>query len=484
MKHYTILLLSVLTALPAFSSPASPKLLKLLCPKNKTEIRQEQKAPSKFASPESSKTIWKPGKSDTFIYNSGGWDKDYTTTYTYRPDGLIKEELMESISYKEKTVYEYDSEGRLISETVLREDGSSFVNGTRTEYTYDEITGATTSIINYSWDESENAWKTSYLSSKIEIERNGDNNVVSVKEYSTLFGSEFYLFYTMNISYNSEGIADKIELIDPDGLHLTMSDIVWIETDGQIIMGESEMFLGNNKLSSCKINGEEEGITFDGEMTFEYGDGNDYKCVSRMGSIIAIQSHEESDGNGSYKDTLHNYIDINSNGEMEDEEIIYTEITEMRYNDNKLITLDYYFEEDRSEEPSYSNLDVTKYDYTYDGTYGIPSEVIISSMDETATDYQPVNKITYYDFIDVANGGIAKTAASCDLTVEVNGDILECRGNGIESCTVYDTSGRTVINVKAEDSNTIIDISSLQPGIYILQAKSKDNQQTAKFIKR
>ncbi len=487
MKHYstTLLSLSLLTALQLSGAPSSPKLLKLICPNNKTEIVRNSGQTKEFANAAS--PIWKAGKSDTFHYdNATAWEKDYTTTYSYRTDGLLKKELQESPEQKTRTVYEYDAENRISSITEQQYDGTAFVNQRKTEYAYDDILkDATISEINYLWDESGNTWQTSYPSSRIEIERNSDGNVTSVKSYASFLDSELYLFYTMNISYNDNGVADKIEIIDLDGMNITLSDIIWIETDGQLIMGDSIIFLGNNKLSSCTMTFEEEGIAMDGQMRFNYTNETDFTYEASIGGINAFLTHEEPDSNGSYKETLYNYIDMNSNGEMEDDEITLTEITEITYNDDKLPVLEYYYEKDNIDEPEFSYADGTKYDYTYNETYGIPSEVIISTTNRPDTEYQPKEKIAYYDFINAANPGGISSLSDSGFSLTVSGNRLDCELTGLSQCGIYDLNGRLVIRENSIDkSHASVDISGLQPGIYVVQAKSAGDIKTRKFIKR
>ena len=220
MKNYITFLLSLTATLPLFGSPSSTKLLNLFYPRHKAETIQNRK--QAWKSVDTTPSIWKAGKSDTYRFNSSDeWEKEYTSSYNYRKDGLMTEEIVNYGAYSTKTEYQYNDE---------------------------ILTDLLTSEIYYEWNPDSQLWEIRPLSTYLEIERDNNGNVVSEKVY-THNGEEFELTQTVTISYDDNGIADYIKAsIDFFGVTtITMENIVWEETDGQLILGEYYLFLGNNK---------------------------------------------------------------------------------------------------------------------------------------------------------------------------------------------------------------------------------------------
>lgn len=243
--------------------------------------------------------------------NAGQWQEGGTQNYTYNINGQVTS----AGSEYEKIVYEYDAEGRCISETQTAFDGQGFVPSGKTEYKYDTVVkNLVTEEMNYYYQDG--SWNQN-TGRHTEITRNADGNITKVVEKS-------YYSYNESAAWHEESAVEIAYSADKKASAMTVSefdydtkklepvaelvDIVWERTDGQIAIfdtDEADFYLGANRIKSAKAP-KATNYPYAGDIfytiTYKANDGGYVMNATLNGTRFAWQDYTVVDAYGSFTD--------------------------------------------------------------------------------------------------------------------------------------------------------------------------------------
>ncbi len=278
---------------------------------HKTEIRKKIDEVYKINAA-AEKGVWMPGKLQNFTWANNEWIEEETLIITYFENGLPKTMTQEGVLIN----LVYDELGRVSELTGYPVDQPDLEVISYT-ITYDPVVKdaivkmeAVMNLGDMVVTETAGA----------EVTRNASGNVTEVATYEIPFmGSKEYES-VMTIGYGADGKANQIKTVYyDDGMtedSLTYSDIVWENTDGQILTidmvddnFESGLFWGANRLKSCKVTDDElpgivisAGVEYSSDgyrlemVSDNYTFGTiDYKRVDEYGSYDCTQYSVEFD---------------------------------------------------------------------------------------------------------------------------------------------------------------------------------------------
>lgn len=262
MKKFLLIAASAAFALSATAAPAEVRFVNL-GNKQLNEKRAAIVARINRATDES-KLVWKPGKQDNYFWITewddasqaeiGKWTLASEVTYTYSDEGKLASTKQGDGT---ETRFEYDAEGRLISETNYSPEGEALE---KYEYAYDSvIKNLIVRNANYVMDGSEWMLRDESLT---EITRNSDNNITQISEfeYHAYYGEkteEERAVYTYGDDKKINTI--KVYYDDEDGeLQLAgeMTDVKWAKTNGQVVdldMDELKYYFSDNQIASATM---------------------------------------------------------------------------------------------------------------------------------------------------------------------------------------------------------------------------------------
>lgn len=470
MRNFTLFAVSTALLLSASAAEAQTKAptLKTFLNKLTKTTAVSAKAPLKADAP----SIWK------FTHE---------TEYSYDEE---TQELTQEAEY----YYEYDKKGNLTRYITDYGDGSKAVRtntfnennmcifqldedisadsvvtpAVRRTVEYDSIvTNVITKRLSEAYDE-DMGWYESGNCYTRTITRDADGNVTS-EVIAVPYNGVYDPMQRTAITYK-DGKADKYvmeQLVNGDTegtfeweLSVGLKDIVWENTDGQILGEVSDFYEGNNRLKSANMYN----IQADGEeyvyatLTLSYDENGSYKAVldAPNYSTRAEYNKTYTDDNGSYVYIVKQYADYSGDGEYTDDEIEeYTKYVEQYDDHGNMVLSENYDVSDEAESPTDVVVsDATKIEYTYDEATGVASEEIDSYYDSELGEYVPFMKLVRDTFVDVANTETGIKATKTTTT---------------EGTAVYNLRG-----VKVGDS-----LRNLPNGLYIQKIGGK----TIKVVK-
>lgn len=249
-----------------------------------------------------SKLVWKPGKQSNYFWWENEWSLAWETTYTYTDEGRT---ASAKLSDGTETRFEYDAEGRLISETNYSTEGEATE---KHEYAYDSvIKNLIIRVADYVMDGSD--WK---LNSEdfTEITRNSDNNITQISE-GYIYNSEKTEDQRAVYTYGDDKKINTIKVYDNDGddeltLVGEITDIKWEKTNGQLIDLDMEglrYYFSDNWIASATLpKATNEPYLGDILMKVEYKAGlGGFKVTQTMNNeIILSDDFTITDTYGSY----------------------------------------------------------------------------------------------------------------------------------------------------------------------------------------
>ncbi len=354
-----------------------------------------------------------------FAWDGGDWELEESYSKEYDDAGrLVTEIMVDYEGFYHRTSYTYNADGMMTSELVeVSEDGETYVNSEKTEREYDPI--VTDVIIKnrpYQWIDGE--WQPSGNNYNRNITRNADGNVTEV-EIAVWFDGKYDPTERMEITYGDDAKASTIKqsVLTYDGMSymwedaMTISNIVWDRTDGQIVDIEG-LGIGANRIKTCDQSDGEDDV----HVEFDYN-GNDFTAIMTGtidGEVLEGSSvYEQLDDYGSYRQT--DSYKYTPEG-MEP----YTEVDKytLRYDaygnmlESKGVAIYDGFEE------IYEDVTGT---VEYDETYGYPLTYVVSEgyYDYDTNEYVRENmlKVEFADYIGIISG--VENVNAADSTAEV-----------------------------------------------------------------
>jgi len=407
MKNFTYFCLSALFAYPlmanAQSVPSQSSFIKMLA-KSQPKMK---KATAKGAS---ENAIWKATHEKSYGYeyeedpSAGAW-VDYGDYYlTYDNKGNILTETYTSDGESERVTYQYDANGMKISSLseTIAEDGTATPSEKLT-IAYDSI--VTNKIIKNEqlmWNDGE--WVAMGNNYTRTITRDENGNVTS-EVIAVLYQGVYDPTRRTTITYK-DGKAERYlleELVSADDggfeweFSVGLKDMVWENTNGQVLGELNDFFEGDNRLKSASeynIQAEGEEYTF-ATITVEYKDNGGYKLTESNQGINTIVEKTYTDDNGSYE-----YSQVYYYGKVKPENIMdnYKVVETFDAKGNET----FYGEYQTIDNPQKPTLaSASKVEYTYDETTGAWTEMVQSDYDMETEQYIFGIKVVADEFVDV-----------------------------------------------------------------------------------
>lgn len=482
----SIIALAALLCAPAASS-ATPRA-KVFFDKQKKEVQSfKKKAASKAraiarAAAETN-TIYKPLEETYSFYDEGEWIPVMTALYTYDEQGRVASVVSYEYGYDEeqnRTSYQYDEFGETtqIVEETSDDGGETWTASTKYENAYDPIvTDFRTETLLYSWNDE---WELQY-GTKYDVTRNKGGVVTGVQRL-TNYQDEFTPIARLT---NTVGADGKLTACKEEELevgygnefvweeYFDFRDIVWENTDGQVVGFEPENYLtGANRIKSAKLYyGDEPEADVEGE----YADANSgiLTFVYEPFGTITFE-HAVTDEYGSFYDERSLNLEFEGD-ELDDEESIHeTERYEVTYNERGLVT---------AETSTYSDLetefiDKVLYDYTIDPDYDAVRETVVSLYDEEEGDVIPDHKIYVESYTGLS--GVASVAVSSDIACRLQRRSLEVNCPATAAVSVFTTDGRLAASTVGNNAFSM-SLNGLSSGFYIVKVEGAGSVKTLKI---
>lgn len=399
-----------------------------------TEALKSQRAVAKkYLTRAEQLQIWRPAIVTDYDWaeywddGTSGWRKNTENKVEYNSKGLPVKYTNEY----EMVEYEYDEEDRCIRATYYSVNGVNEAPSpfSKQEFAYDSVVKNLLIELDtyyYSgglWGQQEGE--------RTVITRNTDGKVVKVE--GMLFanfnqGSDWEPYSLAEIGYGKDGKANSIRVsfADEDVMEVEteLTDIVWEQTNGQIIIaeiGSTDLFSGENRIKSAKALGE---YTYpyvgDIYLTVDYKANNGgYKAVQTMNSetfswtdYTVVNEYDsyrmkEFEYDWDYDEDNDSYINdgpqLSESSEIYDQFGLKLEESEIDYIDG-----------DEANGIGYNS--VMKGEVTYDNTYGYP--LTYETYRVYGDEVERMSRRVFGDYIDVSTAGVS------DIINDENGETV------------------------------------------------------------
>ena len=402
MKKFYVLGIAAVTALSmGVARPAWPAKLFV-------QQKAEKTADGKHRA-NAIKSLWRPGTEIISYWTGEEWEDIEKYESTYDASGNVLVEINSSMfpdePFASKTLNEYNADGQVAVKTVMNaEDGVTFENSEKTERQYDSrLTSVITDNAVFFWNGGD--WDIAGNTYQRHITRNADGNITRVV-IAVFYNGIYDPTQQLDIEYGDDKQASKITssyLTTDDGVEFywvtgeEYTDIVWKQTDGQIVSTEA-LLTQANAIKSCKI------IDEDGDetaLTVDYTDNQgSYKAemTAVFDGVLAKKTVEYTvvDAYGSYDLT-------ESEAYGEGDEVETYKAVERYRVDAYGLELEIYASESENGAPA-ELMQWSKGRVDYDPEYGYPLEYVLSDYDFDAEESYDVYKVQYSNYIDAANG--------------------------------------------------------------------------------
>lgn len=388
--------------------------------------------------------MWRAGTQKAFGWNGEDWELVETYVITYDEAGLKTEQTVTDIEgYTNRETYTWNEDGQLATRfTQVDEDGTGeFTDYGRLARTYDSrLTSFITSNEQYIYSNEE--WMPSNCYTQT-ITRDAAGNVTQM-ERAVYFDGIYDPVYRLNIAYGEDGKAETIiendltyDYFENEYLWLESAryyDIVWEETDGQIVSVDdlADLFIGANRLKSAKL--DIEGELYD--VAVEY-DGSDF--------VVNMISEEDEDG--MVITSYVKYSEMDLTDQPSDVGWVIETVNELRIGDEVLemmaVTETNIYTADGLlllEKVEFSDGELAEIDsmlegvVEYDEEYGYPLTWTVSEYDwETGEMYESF-RAEYSDYTDCSLSAIKaveSTSEAAPLYYNIQGQRVDNPSSGI-----------------------------------------------------
>ena len=425
----------------------------------------------------------------------GEWMVVTNAEYTYNEAGLqatMTEKDAEDPSTALRESYTYDENGMMtvkLSESS-EDGGETWTNSERQVKAYDPVvTNFATENVYYHWADE---WVLSY-GNKYPVTRNADGIVISAARQAPYQGDTFADIVKLKNTVSEDGktiVALELTEMNADmgwDEILDIRDIVWHNTDGQVIIfEEDELGSGANRIASGKsyYGGElEASITgtyandFEGKIRFDFRDG----------SWLEMTTEYTDQATGSYIETYEtSYFgepgedgDLNGDGVIDDNDrmlTVETETYEVTYDSHGNLT------KEKStfsvnDELEYEGGIINEYVYNADGAMTQYTAYSYEGEDEPMAEL----RVDVIEFTTLS--GLKDVVAESAPAISMQGRTLGINARGASACTVIALDGKTVAAAAGEGSYTVA-LDNLASGIYIARVTSGNNTVTGKIAIR
>ena len=373
--------------------------------------------------------LWRAQTQTGYWWNGDDWELSETYEISYDDKGYKKEQtVFDGEGYASRESYTWNENGMLATRLgeVDEEGTGEFVESSRLKREYDS---RLVSFITFNDQEAfyGDSWVPSN-SYKQTITRDASGNV-TLMERAVYFQGIYDPVFRLAITYGEDGKASIIEasnlMYDYDSQDYywevsdRYSDIVWEETDGQIVDIEDmeDLFLGSNRIKSATV--EVEGQTV--ELKVDYH-GDDYFTASMTGE------DEEMEGVTMLGTVEYEVLDFNSEAGVPEhlsKGYRVTTTTDLLYGeevvDREVIKETYIYSPDDLiilEKVEYGDGEYFEIEsciegvVEYDKDHGYPLVWTISEYDYDLEEMVPGFRAEYSDYVSIPVSGVDEVGIS------------------------------------------------------------------------
>lgn len=329
---------------------------------------------------------WVPGKVEMYSYD-GQWYLNNSTEYTYSEDGLA----LTVVSGDSKIVNEYTEDGQISTTETFYLVDDNYVPTGKEVYKYDPVVkDFVIEVMSYAYDSETKQYKEQWGSYTV-VTRDAAGNVTRVQDgwYNPENGEvEIDDKDYFTVEYK-DGKATKITNYDEGEICDEIYDIVWAETNGQILINDyddEDFFTGANRILSAKVKSEDTNME-EMTLTVEYpAQAGSYTSLLMMGETkVSEVKHTVLDSYGSYTEESYELdFDYDDNLGIEVPDEVYTGRELEKYDSYGLMLRRESVDYDEEGNVDWQNLEVGT--VVYDETYGYPTEYTVQttylSLDE------------------------------------------------------------------------------------------------------
>lgn len=373
---------------------------------------------------------WKPGTISHFYWDERSQEQPSWTIYDayhikYSTDGKISA----CESENPKITATYDDRERIARQELYRwdEETNEFLLEMEASYEYDPIVEDFIVLTT-------NTYQDRQSGEGIEIIRDADGNVTSVRDYYVnRYGAvEPGHMKNVRIEYGPDGTATDIYRTTscnprPYDFYDHLTDIVWENTDGQILDADideydSALFFGSNRIKSATLLCDLDPTVPHGSLRVDY-DGESYTAEMFMEDMqLYYYNYVFSDDKGSFIcDGYEKQFSIRTDEDGSHHYEIFMAVTrhvEKACDIYGLELLDveeweasYYFPSLSTSQFAVENIGEVE----YDPTYGYPLEYVTRQLDQTSGEYVNEYRQAFSDYISFDTSSLifhAETANS------------------------------------------------------------------------
>lgn len=525
MKNFTLLLISGLL----YSGLGYAQTDQIYTRSNEKTAKAPEKKISQFMKPVNKTTrnnngVWRPQTEVCFYCDpedeSGEitWYEDNITKYTYDKYGNITFFERESVEAEEgekrsRTFLKYNDNHMTIERIEQNETDGVLVNYKKTEFDYDNIvTDFVTRRATYNWDEVKNEWIKDYEHKKL-ITRDGNNNITQILVKLLNYDGESYTDIERTDVIYDEATGKAKTWINSaneygDGMQegIKYDNIIWENTNGQIVETNEQFVLGNNRIKEAKIFKEGKEV---GTYKTVFTGKEDFECtinITQMNNetseneyVSNVHTYKILNENGDQREELIYKVDANGDGVFTNDEIVEQQYLIWKYDDkgNQIISAGFFpMEEEEpvttfttspvTPDPGWEQTDGEMTEYTYNEYGEIATRVVYMWFYEPgASQYVPTEKYVSSEFLDVSTGMKITRSKNGKLTYAVskNGEMEFCM-EGMNGYAIYNINGSIIVNAKTENDTENVSIANLPAGLYILKVTGTKGMENVKFMKK
>lgn len=415
MRNFTLIALCVALAVPAGQASLRDKVNH---GKQVVVAKKARKnAPRNFsARAAEAAALWCATTQKAYGWDGEDWSLEETYAIQYDNQGRkTQQDVTDVEGYVNREVYTWNAEGMLATRlsTVAESADGEFENNSKLARSYDSrVPSFITANEQYTWNGS--AWAESNYYTQT-VTRNADGNVTGM-ERAVYFQGVIDPTYRLTVTYGADGKAATIHESDLTYDYSTgeygwsqgslISDIVWENTDGQILSTE-ELFTGANRIKSATITDLE--FEMDYHYTAEYNADGSYTVTMTIHDDEYDEDMQSeiiytpTDANGSYTtETTTTYIDADGPYYSESMQETY------RYDAYGLILLEEVLYEGEVEGRIEGTVE-------YDSENGYPLCWTLQEFDYDTEEMVNTFRAEYGDYI---NAGVADVVVDAEAPVQ------------------------------------------------------------------
>lgn len=394
--------------------------------------------------------VWRAGKVTTFSWNitdyqtsTGQWTELNYYIFTHDDAGRnTSSTLYIGGAPYARVDYDYDSENRCIRITYSYYQGNDCIPQHKLEYAYDSI------VKNFITDEldylyNNGSWTLTYSERSV-ITRNSDNNVISLVEQEYNPNTSSWVDEEkFEITYGADKKASTIRIYEYEygraELEAEITDIVWEQTDGQIVDtfdDNEDFFMGTNRMKSArcpKATNYPYIADIFYNVTYKPDNGGFNMVATMNNSTYMSTDYTVLDDNGSYTSEEYEVDYDEENGSYVYDGASLESITYM-YDAFRLMTKKLgisYINGNKANGIEYK--EETTGTVVYDTTYGYPLEYITAITNDAGVAVNS-ERLVYSDYSDVNISGLDHVNAADNAPMEyfnLQGVRIENPSNGL-----------------------------------------------------